>query len=140
MRGRILALFLALTLVNSLPCAVLGQGGPTTANPILFVTQVPVGGFTTATSTFGNHLASVDSAPRGGDLVIRYTDGSLRFLTQEAGFGNAGMQGINSIAVREPCVHWNGQKALFSMIVGAPSAQYQYNTYYWQIYEVTGLG
>lgn len=36
----------------------------------------------------------MDSAPRG-DLVIRYPDGSLRFLTQEAGFGNAGMQGAN---------------------------------------------
>ena len=140
MRGRFLVFWFALTLVNSLPCVVRAQGGPATANPILFVTQVPVGGFTVLSSTFGNHLGSVESAPRGGDLVIRYTDGSLRFLTQEAGFGNAGMQGVNSIAVREPCVHWDGTKALFSMIVGAPSAQYQYNTYHWQIYEVTGLG
>jgi hypothetical protein len=114
--------------------------GPATANPILFVTQNPVGGFTALTSTFGNHLASPVSAPRGGDLVIRYPDGTLRFLTQEAGFGSSGMQGANAIAVREPCVHWNGTKALFSMIVGGPAQQYQYNTYYWQIYEVTGLG
>src|SRR6185436_299461 len=109
------------------------------SNPVLFVTQVPVGGFTVLTSTFGNHQANPDVAPRGGDLVIRYPDGSLRFLTQEAGYGSSGLQGANAIAVREPCVHWDGDKALFSMIVGAPTAQYQVNTYRWQIYEVSGL-
>jgi hypothetical protein len=109
-------------------------------HPILFVTQVPVGGFTALTSTFGNHLATMESAPRGGDLVIRFPDGTLRFLTQEAGYGASGMQGANAIAVREPCVHWDGTKALFSMIVGAPTAQYQVATFHWQIYEVTGLG
>src|SRR4029077_20090494 len=109
------------------------------SKPVLFVTQMPVGGFTTATSTFGNHLASPDVAPRGGDLVIRYPDGSLRFLTQEAGFGSSGMQGANAIAVREPCVHWSGTKALFAMVVGAPTQQYQVASYYWQIYEVSGL-
>jgi hypothetical protein len=140
MRGRILASWLALALVTALPCALRAQGGPATANPILFVTQVPVGGFTSVTSTFGNHLTPPGLAPRGGDLVIRYSDGSLRFLTQEAGFGNAGMQGVNAIAVREPCVHWSGGKALFSMVVGAPTQQYQVATFYWQIYEVTGLG
>ena len=35
------------------------------------------------------------------------------------------MQGANAIAVREPCVHWSGDKALFSMVVGAPTQQYQ---------------
>ncbi len=29
------------------------------SNPILFVSQVPVGGFTSLTSTFGNHLATM---------------------------------------------------------------------------------
>ncbi|MBM4270092.1 MAG: hypothetical protein FJ144_26400 [Deltaproteobacteria bacterium] len=104
------------------------------------MTQMPVGGFTSLTSTFGNHLATMESAPRGGDLVIRYPNGSLRFLTAEAGYGNSGMQGAGAIAVREPCVHWSGEKALFSMIVGAPTAQYQIKTFYWQIYEVEGLG
>ncbi len=108
-------------------------------NPILFVTQVPVGGFTVLTSTFGNHLASPEVAPRGGDLVVRYPDGSLRFLTQEAGYGSSGQQGANAIAVREPCVHWDGTRALFSMIVGAPTQRYQVQTFHWQIYEVTGL-
>jgi hypothetical protein len=111
------------------------------ANPILFVTQVPVpGDFTTVTSTFGNHRGSVDSAPRGGDLWIRYPDGSLKNLTRAAGFGNDGRQGATAIAVREPSVHWSGTKALFSMVIGAPLEQYRYRTDYWQIYEITGLG
>ena len=51
-------------------------------NPIIFVTQVPVpGDFTTVASTFGNHLPSVAEAPRGGDLWIRYPDGTLKNLT-----------------------------------------------------------
>src|ERR1043165_853404 len=42
-----------------------------TANPILFVTQVPEeGDFTTIGSTFGNHSGQINSAPRGGDLWI----------------------------------------------------------------------
>ncbi len=106
---------------------------------ILFVTQVPHDGFSTVSSTFGNHEASLASVPRGGDLMIRYPDGTLRNLTREAGFGNAGMQGAGSIAVRQPCVHWSGNRALFSMVVGAPTAQYMVAQYRWQIYEVTGL-
>src|SRR5439155_11053999 len=35
---------------------------------------------------------------------------------------------------------WDGSKALFSMVVGAPSHQYDYATYHWQLYEVSGLG
>ncbi|HZR83994.1 MAG TPA: hypothetical protein VFD92_23055 [Candidatus Binatia bacterium] len=134
MRGSAPLLALVLT------TAAAAQGGPATTHPVLFVTQVPVGGFTSLTSTFGNHVASMEQAPRGGDLVIRYGDGTLRFLTQEAGFGDAGMQGARAIAVREPCVHWSGQKALFAMVVGAPTRQYQVGQYRWQIYEVTGLG
>ena len=132
-RNAMIVLLLALS-------ATAAQGGPVTANPILFVTQVPVGGFASLTSTFGNHVAGLEEAPRGGDLVIRYGDGSLRFLTQEAGYGSAGMQGANAIAVREPCVHWSGTKALFSMVVGAATQQYQVKQFRWQIYEVTGLG
>ena len=111
-----------------------------TTNPILFVTQVPMEqDFTTIGSTFGNHSAQVDSAPRGGDLWIRYPDGSLKNLTRTAGYGMTGLQGANAIAVRDPAVHWDGTKALFSMAIGAPD-QYQWNEYYWQIYEITGLG
>jgi hypothetical protein len=46
----------------------------------------------------------------------------LRNLTAEAGFTN--------VAAREPSVHWDGQKALFSMATGSST---------WQIYEVTGI-
>ena len=111
------------------------------ANPILFVTQVPTpnAGFASRTSTFANHLASVESAPRGGDLMIRYPDGTLRNLTSEAGFGQIGMQGASAIAVREPHVHWSGSKALFSMVIGAPTAQYQQTSHLWQLYEVSGI-
>ncbi len=111
------------------------------ANPILFVTQVPVpADFTTVASVFGNQTAPVASAPRGGDLWIRYPDGTLKNLTHAAGFGAAGMQSAGAIAVREPSVHWSGTKALFSMAIGAPPQQYLWEDYVWQIYEITGLG
>ena len=114
---------------------------PTTTYPILFVTQVPVrADFTTIGSVFGNHRADVQSATRGGDLWIRYPNGTLKNLTAAAGYGSAGMQGANAIAVRDPDVYWDGSKAVFSMVVGAPTQQYQVATFYWQLYEITGLG
>jgi hypothetical protein len=112
------------------------------SNPILFVTQIPIGfDFTTVGSAFGNHRPDVDSCGRGGDLYIRYPDGTVRNLTAEAGFGSpAGFQGPNSIAVREPSVYWDGTKAIFSMVVGAPASRFAPSNPMWQIYEVTGLG
>ncbi len=117
----------------------------TIPNPILFVTQVPiVADFTTIGSTFGNHLGQMSSVGRGGDLWIRYPDGTLKNLTAAAGYGIAtGLQaGANAIAVRDPAVHWSGSKAIFSMVMGAPPAQFD-NTGQdarWQLYEITGLG
>lgn len=117
-----------------------GAAGPT-ANPILFVTQVPVpDDFTTIGAVFGNHLGAVTSAARGGDLYIRYPDGTLKNLTKTAGFGVDGMQGANAIAVRDPAVSWDGTKALFAMVIGGATKQYDYATYFWQLYEVNGLG
>jgi hypothetical protein len=114
---------------------------PSTANPILFVTQVPVrDDFTTIGSVFGNHRGDLDSAARGGDLWIRYADGTLKNLTKTAGFGVEGFQNAKAIAVRDPSVHWDGKKAVFSMVIGAPEKQYEYNNYSWQLYEVAGLG
>jgi uncharacterized protein (TIGR03437 family) len=105
--------------------------------PIMFVTQPPFGAdFTTVNATFGNHLARTGKTPRGGDLYIRYSDGVLRNLTAEAGFG---LQAGKDIAVREPCLHWSGTKALFSMVVGG-TVKDDYSAVYWQIYEVTGFG
>lgn len=110
-------------------------------NPILFVGQVPTPfDFVTVASTFGNHDPQQTRAPRGGDLFILYPSGTLKNVTRTAGFGNAGFQGASSIAVREPSVHWSGTKALFSMVVGAPTQQFQVKTFKWQIYEVTNLG
>lgn len=112
--------------------------------PILFVTQLPIAAdFTTIGSTFGNHLATMQSVGRGGDLWILYPDDTLKNLTQAAGYGSTapnGFQGADAIAVRDPAVHWDGEKALFSMVIGAPTERYQVETYYWQIYEITGLG
>jgi hypothetical protein len=120
------------------------QGAGTSAaaisNPILFATQVPVATFAHVASAFDSQQTSVAQAPRGGDLWIRYPDGKLRNLTQEAGYGLAGAQdGAKAIAVRQPTVDWNGQKAIFSMLVGAPAQQYQEVASFWQLYEVTGL-
>jgi hypothetical protein len=57
-----------------------------------------------------------------------------------AGFGEEGLQGSNAIAVRDPAVHWDGSKVLFSMVIGAPKKQYEVLSYRWQLYEITGLG
>ena len=84
--------------------------------PILFVTQVPVpGDFTSINSVFGNHQAGLEAASRGGDLYILYPNGTLKNLTRAAGYGKAGSQAGTGIAVRQPCVHWDGQKAVFSI-------------------------
>lgn len=117
---------------------------PVLPYPILFVTQPPVrADFATIGSTFANHRGGMDEVARGGALWIRYPNGTLKNLTAAAGYGSTapgGMQDANAIAVRDPSVHWDGQKALFSMVIGAPAAQYDYSgSYYWQIYEISGL-
>ena len=111
-------------------------------NSILFVTQVPIPyDFATIGSTFGNHKPTVDACGRGGDLYIRYPDGSLRNLTRAAGYGQWGNQYPNGISVRQPCVHWSGKKAIFSMVVGGIADQQSYSapTAYWQLYEITNF-
>lgn len=137
-------------LLSSLNRHVAVQAAPvqqptTIPNPILFVTQVPiVADFTTIASTFGNHMGQMEAVGRGGDLWIRYPDGTLKNLTAEAGYGiAAGLQaGADAIAVRDPAVHWSGSKALFSMIMGAPTEQFDSTGQdaVWQIYEISGLG
>ncbi|NJK46373.1 MAG: hypothetical protein HC933_20920, partial [Pleurocapsa sp. SU_196_0] len=110
--------------------------------PVMFVTHLPIrADFTTIGSTFGNHLPDLNSVGRGGDLWIRYPDGTLKNLTKEAGYGSRTVnaqgftvQDANAIAVREPAVHWNGSKAVFSMVVGVNGNSR------WQLYEISGLG
>jgi hypothetical protein len=85
-------------------------------------------------------VQALDSCGRGGDLYIRYPDGTVKNLTRAAGYGVWGSQFTNGIAVRQPSVHWSGKKAIFSMVVGAPKAQYDYATVsYWQLYEITNF-
>lgn len=106
------------------------------APAILFVTQPPLAAdYGSRTSVFGNHIGKTTLVPRGGDLVIRYSDGTLRNLTQEAGFG---INPAEQIAVREPTVHWSGNRALFSMVIGGTTKN-DFAPVYWQIYEVSGL-
>ncbi|HWT15218.1 MAG TPA: hypothetical protein VN581_05495 [Patescibacteria group bacterium] len=128
---------IALTL--GLPTAIAQVATP---NPILFVTQFPItDDFAAIGSVFANHRGDTHLTGRGGDLHLRYGDGTLRNLTREAGFGESGvMQGANAIAVRDPHVHWSGTKAVFAMAVGAPTQQYQWITSYFQLYEVSGFG
>jgi Hydrazine synthase alpha subunit middle domain len=113
----------------------------TLQNPIMFCTQVPQPyGFGTLFDVFNNHQANMFAAPRGGNLYIRYPNGTLKNLTQTAGFGQTGRQGATSISVRDPAVHWSGTKAIFSMVIGAPTQQYQVASFRWKLYEITGLG
>lgn len=130
-------------LITSLYCLLLifPLFSQTLPNPVIFCANVPnPAGFATSMETFGNQHASIYAAPRGGDLYIRYPNGTLKNLTQLAGYGMTGQQGANAIAVRDVSMHWDGQKALFSMVIGAPTQQYIYGNYHWQLYEVTGLG
>jgi hypothetical protein len=139
MRRWWLGCWVVLCLTIASPVTVERAAAVTNSAPpvIMFVTQPPFGGdFASTNAVFGNHDPYVGSTPRGGDLYIRYADGTLRNLTAEAGFGLTATQ---AIAVREPCVHWDGTKALFSMVIGG-TTQNDYRPVYWQIYEVTGFG
>ncbi|MEQ9402743.1 MAG: FlgD immunoglobulin-like domain containing protein [Cyclobacteriaceae bacterium] len=117
------------------------------SNPVLFTLVVPPlfsnGNFGHQLETFGNHLTGMDAAPRGGDLCLLMPDGTIRFLTQEAGFGvgSSEIQAENAIAVRQPNVHWDADKALFSMVIGGPTKAFDqsYRENKWQIYEITNL-
>jgi Hydrazine synthase alpha subunit middle domain len=111
--------------------------GAAPPHPIVFVTQTPFGqDFTNVMSTFGTHRGTTESAPRGGDLWIRYADGTLRNLTAAAGYGTTPS---TQIAVRDPHPHWDGTRVLISMVVGG-TTQNDDTPVYFQIYEVTGFG
>lgn len=138
MTGLICLLFLAIAL-----------SAEAQTNPILFVTQVPIpwevnddtvsNVFNSVVSAQGNHLADTLHAGRGGDLWIRYTNGALTNLTRLLGYGTNGLQDAVGIGVRDPAMHWNGTKAIFSMVVGAPTGPGDTNVYYWQLYEIANF-
>lgn len=127
-----------------LQITIANRPAPGTANPVLFVTQVPIADdFANLVSTFGTQSPSAGSAPRGGDLYIRYPDGSFKNLTDAACYGlanpdlpaNPRCTGTRyPIAVRNPAVDWSGTKAVFSMVVDNGKSAL------WQLYEVTGFG
>lgn len=146
-------LLFALTFVSAAGAAEL-------QNPILFVTQVPpTQTFSAPTEVFFTQDASPLAATRGGDLWILYHDGTRRNLTAAAGYGVAAghQQSVGDpkspgypeatdpkgssggIAVRNPSVHWLGNKAVFSMVVGS-APRYQVASYRWQLYEIRGFG
>lgn len=115
-----------------------------TSNPIIFVTTVPVVNLQGQLNAFGNHGTTIlDSIP-GGDLYIRYPNGTLKNLTESAGLGvKSGdiQEGKAPIAIRQPTVHWDGKKVIFSMLVGGPKERFdRASERRWQIYEAIGLG
>jgi len=133
----------AVTSVTSSQATLSVTMASATSYPVMFVTSVPALGFANQLNTFGNHGSGVTDAIAGGDLYVRYPDGTLRNLTKEAGWGvdSGGIQGgAKAISVRQPSMHWDGKKALFSMMVGGATARYQAPARNWQMYEVTGLG
>lgn len=130
--------------------ALLLSAGPAGAltNPVLFTTQMPIAAevnshtvaqsFMSVASVFSNHLGDTASAGRGGALWILDANASVpRNLTQLGGYGGPGQP---LIAVRQPHVHWDATKALFSMVVGAPANAADATVFYWQIYEITNFG
>jgi hypothetical protein len=118
-------------------------------NSILFVTQVPMpeerndatvsNVAVSVVSALGNHLGDTTHAGRGGDLWIRYANGTFTNLTRLAGYGTNGLQHGVGIAVRDPFMHWSGKKALFSMVVGAPTGPTDTTRFFWQLYEITNF-
>lgn len=116
-------------------------------NPLLFALVPPPvlsnGSFAHQLETFGNHITTMRGAPRGGDLALMDIFGNVRLLTAEAGFGlpDGEIQKEAGIAVRQPTVHWDGTKAVFSMLIGGPVKAFDlsYRQNKWQIYEVTNL-
>jgi hypothetical protein len=148
MKMRIVAFFLAIAFPL---CAA------TPSKPILYVTQKPIPDEVLThditqtkmniTTTMQSPLADPAHAGRGGALWIRYADGSRRNLTAAAGFGGAvdangnatGFQGANSISVHHPMMHWSGTKAIFSMVVGAPTSATDTTVFHWQLYEITNF-
>jgi hypothetical protein len=139
--------------------ALAAQAGPLNKT-ILYVTQTPMpddvldlghniaGTKLTVASTMQSPLADTAHVARGGALWIRYAGNPTpRNLTKAAGYGGAtdandnatGFQGANAIAVQHPSIHWNGTKAIFAMIVGAPANAGDTTVFHWQLYEITNF-
>ncbi len=133
------------------------------SSPVLtFVAQTPIAtgasDFAVVTGTFGNHRGTTYAAPRGGSLFVQYGNGNVVDILDKA-FKAACDQGLTTceprgsrtidangllthgVAVRAPTVHWNGDRVLFSMSLGATleADRFVPAEYFWQIYEIEGL-
>jgi hypothetical protein len=122
-------------------------GNPT--NPILFVTQVPMPeevnsrtvsvSYESCVSPFSNHLADTAHAGRGGSLLVRFSNAQVVDLLAVADWSAipGGKPAANTLAARNPSVSWAADKAVFSMVVGAPSGPSDTTQFLWQLYEIT---
>jgi hypothetical protein len=138
---------LVLVAVLGLSVSAARAGNPT--NPILFVTQVPMPeevntrtislSDQSCVSPFSNHLADTAHAGRGGSLHVRFSNGQVVDLLAVADWSAipGGKPAINAVAVRNPSVSWAADKALFSMVIGAPSGPTDTTQFLWQLYEIT---
>lgn len=90
-------------------------------------------------SPFSNHLADTAHAGRGGSLHVRFSDGQVVNLLAVADWSaiSGGKPAANTVAVRNPAVNWAADKAIFSMVIGAPSGPSDTTTFTWQLYEIT---
>ena len=140
--SRIAAALIALLCLN---CA--WAGNP--ANPILFVTQMPMPeevdfhtvlqSTASCVSPFGSHLGDTGHAGRGGSLYVRFSNGQVVNLLSVADWSAipGGQPATGTVAVRNPCVYWDASKALFSMVIGVPSGPADATPFLWQMYEIT---
>jgi hypothetical protein len=138
-------LLLAMALGTAFSAAFAGNPN----NPILFVTQVPMPVETNSrtitsssescVSPFSNHLADTEHAGRGGSLHERFSNGQVVDLLSLADWSAipGGKPAANKIAVRNPSVNWAADKALFSMVLGAPASPTDTTQFQWQLYEIT---
>ena len=138
----------------ALPPATARAGDP--ANPILFVTQVPmpeevnsrsiVQSTMSCVSPFGNHLGGTAFAGRGGSLWIRFGPNAVPALNHQlvdllavADWSAipGGRPAAGTVAVRNPSVHWQGHRAVFAMVIGVPAGPSDFTDFHWQLYEIT---
>src|SRR3954470_14288928 len=138
-----------LSVACALALSVSAAFGVNPANPILFVTQVPMPeevnsrsvtqSYMSCVSPFANHLADTGHAGRGGSLWIRFNNAQVVDLLAVADWSAvaASKPAANTIAVRNPAVSWAGDKAIFSMVIGAPSGPPDTTVFIWQLFEIT---
>ena len=131
--------------------------------PVLaFITQTPnpLGAmdFATVTAAYGSHRGTTEAAPRGGSLHILYDDGSSVDILDAAlkaacdigapecdprGAREVNEDGllVHGVAVRTPVIHWDGDRVLFAMSVGAVQHENRWRTheFKWRLFEIEGL-